>query len=415
MRNDSPVDHVAFVSLHLEPESRGPTYSYVGVEWKGVSTDVLFEDCYINGYATNMVLQATSGAAHHNIVVRRCVIVDAYSTTSHSQGIYADRVEGLLIEECVFDRNGWNPDVPGAEQTIYNHSMYLTTDCRDITVRGNISSDASSHGLKFQPQGGSHTVADNLVVRCGIGLQLGGGAIEPENEGIEVTATGNVIIEGRSINGVPKAHGMNANNLVGGLFAGNIVAHKLEDSARYGFRIADPVGEAAGVGVQNLTFRDNIIYNWRAGSDGSDGAIRIRAPGAAQVYSNILIEDNIVQEPNAQPGAPLVKTYGLPQTVLEFSGNTYYSSNPSGTWFLVDDVSLSFSAWQSQAGDTGAQALQVQFVDPNRTTSTYAEILGLNGTHEAFIAEARLQSRTNWRQEFTAAAVITYIRAGFEQ
>ena len=56
---------------------------------------------------------------------------------------------------------------------------------------------------------------------------------------------------------------------------------------------------------------------------------------------------------------------------------------------------------------------QVRFVDPTRTAATWHRKLGKEGTREAFLAEAHKQSKHNWRPEYTAKAVIAYIREGF--
>ncbi|MFN7613984.1 MAG: hypothetical protein ACK5P8_02190, partial [Phycisphaerae bacterium] len=53
------------------------------------------------------------------------------------------------------------------------------------------------------------------------------------------------------------------------------------------------------------------------------------------------------------------------------------------------------------------------FPDPSRTMASYAASIGLEPSLEAFLAEARKQSRNNWRPELTAAAVNRYIREGF--
>ena len=53
------------------------------------------------------------------------------------------------------------------------------------------------------------------------------------------------------------------------------------------------------------------------------------------------------------------------------------------------------------------------YVDPNRSVGSYNASLGGVGTTAAFLAEARKQSRDNWRPQYTAAAVNSYIRAGF--
>ncbi len=54
------------------------------------------------------------------------------------------------------------------------------------------------------------------------------------------------------------------------------------------------------------------------------------------------------------------------------------------------------------------------FTDPDRFLETYLETLGQAPTLGAFLAEARQQSRANWRPEYSARAVNEYIREGFD-
>ena len=53
------------------------------------------------------------------------------------------------------------------------------------------------------------------------------------------------------------------------------------------------------------------------------------------------------------------------------------------------------------------------FPDPERDLESYLSSIGETATLEAFLAEARKQSRANWRPELTAQAVNDYIREGF--
>jgi hypothetical protein len=53
------------------------------------------------------------------------------------------------------------------------------------------------------------------------------------------------------------------------------------------------------------------------------------------------------------------------------------------------------------------------YPDPNRTVGTYNASLGGSPTLLGFLAEARKQSKDNWRPQYTAEAVNIYIRAGF--
>jgi hypothetical protein len=54
------------------------------------------------------------------------------------------------------------------------------------------------------------------------------------------------------------------------------------------------------------------------------------------------------------------------------------------------------------------------FKDPDRTLASYNASLGGDESFEAFAAEIRKQSKTNWRQQYAADAVIQYFRDGFE-
>jgi hypothetical protein len=53
-------------------------------------------------------------------------------------------------------------------------------------------------------------------------------------------------------------------------------------------------------------------------------------------------------------------------------------------------------------------------VDGNRTVESDMASLGEEATLEAFITEAKAQSRQNWRPAYTAAAVNDYVRQGYE-
>jgi hypothetical protein len=80
------------------------------------------------------------------------VITDAFTVTeAHAQGIYVDGVDGLLIEQCLFDHNGWNPAVPGAVATIYRHNVYLQGNTSNMIVRGNIIAAAVRTACRRAP------------------------------------------------------------------------------------------------------------------------------------------------------------------------------------------------------------------------------------------------------------------------
>jgi hypothetical protein len=61
----------------------------------------------------------------------------------------------------------------------------------------------------------------------------------------------------------------------------------------------------------------------------------------------------------------------------------------------------------------GGQSTAISFPSPDRTLGTYAGSITLPSTFEAFINEARMQSRANWNRDVTAFRVINYVRDGF--
>ena len=109
-------------------------------------SNYLIEDCCFQGYHTNVVIMgAGSTGRFSNVRIRRNVIIDAYTTdNSHSQGMFLHAIDGLLIDENVFDHNGWNETVSGAGGTIFRHSIYVQFGSTGVVVQRNIISIAPS-------------------------------------------------------------------------------------------------------------------------------------------------------------------------------------------------------------------------------------------------------------------------------
>ena len=64
------------------------------------SSDILIEDCMIERFENNVLMQIADQQYGRlsNIRIRRSVIVDAFCTAGHSQGIMAGETDGLLLE-----------------------------------------------------------------------------------------------------------------------------------------------------------------------------------------------------------------------------------------------------------------------------------------------------------------------------
>jgi hypothetical protein len=131
--------YIIIADQHFEPSGRSdPSSSPNGVIWQGSTSGLLIEGCRFLGYATNLLFESVEPVGSpviDNVTIRRNVIADAWSNLSHSQGIYTMQVLNFLIEENVFDHNGWNEAISGAEATVFNRSMYLNYSPL-MTVRG---------------------------------------------------------------------------------------------------------------------------------------------------------------------------------------------------------------------------------------------------------------------------------------
>jgi hypothetical protein len=329
--NNSNGDDLALVGIEFSAYMRDPNssnFANSGAEIEALYlfnpiTWFLMEDCKFSFYTIDVAIFDPDGTSS-NVIIRRNIFADTYGTKTHAQGLYVDRVSsGLVIEENLFDHNGWNASVPGAEATIFNHNLYLQTNNGPVTVRGNIFANAASHGAQVRPGG---FVTDNLFVANPLGLLIGNATSRVSDN---VILEGNDIVSAQGV--MPRAFGIDVNPGSGSILVGNNIISNEASEKVHGR------GISVAAGTSEVTVTNNTIYKW--GSPITDrGAGNITSPNAIN--------------------------------------------------------------------ETG-------YPDPGRTVETYNATLGGSPSLSAFLAEARKQSKDNWRPQFTAHAVNNYIRAGF--
>lgn len=212
---------------------------------------LLIEDCKFGFYRSNLSIQGASSQA--NVMLRRSIITDAYSVNSHSQGIYVDGgMQGMLIEENLFDHNGWHADIEGT-RTKFNHNVYYQGEQGPVIYRGNISARASATGIQGR-SGGIGT--DNLFVANPLtGYFSGNGATAGQSNDWD----SNVVLHGIGASGIADGWGLHINNKAhGSKMRSNIVAHYAGGgTAGFGYRVG---GEVAS---DNVELTDNILYKWQ--------------------------------------------------------------------------------------------------------------------------------------------------------
>jgi hypothetical protein len=418
----SRIDHlviqgIRFAATARDPDSPdfngGATHNVsIGVQFFASMSDLLMEDCQVSHFGTNVSFLDWRGT-QSNVRLRRNVIVDAYSDGSaHSQGLFADGVHGLLLEENVFDHNGWNARVAGAAATIYNHDAYLTSSTRDVVVRGNIFANAGSHGLQARSGG---DVEDNLFIADPIGMSYGlvRGDGSPAGGGVSGVVNGNVFLGLRDISGITRGTGIEianirpdgptiiSNNIFSNV-AGNGVAWQSGGFAAISLAVGSGVDDASlAVGVNDLTIQGNIVYRWQQGlSMQSD-----MRPGASGTsgYHHLVVKQNEFSKILDNPVISHPAEFNGGQE--RWSGNLYDGGDAESKMLRVAGRSLTVDAWSENAA--GDRAASLKYAAPDRSLASYA-----GGDAGAFIASLRATSSTTAGP--AAAVVVNYFREGFQ-
>jgi hypothetical protein len=94
------------------------------------------------------------------------------------------------------------------------------------------------------------------------------------------------------------------------------------------------------------------------------------------------------------------------------TNNFFFSIAAPGAWMRAGS-NLSLGQWKTIVHDLSSVGQQFNFPDPTRTIASYHASIGGFPALENFMIQARQQSRSYWRPQYTAAAVNDYIRAGF--
>ena len=220
-----------------------------GISWAG-GGNILIEDCQFSYFDTNIVIQCTDGPSITNVAIRRNIVTDSYCTVGHSQGAFLAGIDGLLLEENVFDRNGWNTAVMGpvTSEGQFNHNVYEQATCTGtIIVRGNISANTTDNDLMIRSGG---TIVNNLCINGQNGIIVGNA-----DDTFPVSEAGTLI----------------AGNLVTGCPGQAAIISSSSTSFGWGATITDNVilhAGSSGIFVMGLagnvgsSITNNVIYDW---------------------------------------------------------------------------------------------------------------------------------------------------------
>ncbi|HEX8911357.1 MAG TPA: right-handed parallel beta-helix repeat-containing protein [Humisphaera sp.] len=427
------VRHVALVGVELVADTPDTTsIRRTGFASVGGVDDFLIEDCVIRGFQDNVSLQNVY-APINGFRIRRSQILDSYGAGSsvpgqeyanRGQGLYADGVQGLLLEENLFDHNGWSGTVAGAGPNMYSHDAYLNINNTDVAVLGNTFARASGHGLQARSGG---FVRGNVFVDNPFGMSFGyvRGSTAVAG-GVSGDVTGNVFVGSRDVpwddgewalevgNTRPAATGggtVVSGNLIVGYPGSGAVGGTGGDKAALYLRItANTTSPATEAGLNDLLVTGNTVYGWAKGVELEAGFV----PGSTgrTAIGNVTVERNDVQRVTLGPAA----NHGTPADFAAdaWSNNRYDYPADASPAFLVNGVARTFDEWRFGV-EMSAEHVTVPYADPTRTAGTYDASIGGPGTVEALLAAARGQGRAAWSPQLTAAAMAGYVKAGFAE
>jgi len=203
------------------------------------------------------------------LIVRNSSFYNEYG--DHSQGIYADNVDGTTIEDSVFYANGRiggvSRDAPQSSggASIFNHPIYMQDNTRNTLVRRNVFLDTATDGGNLK---GGGTYTQNLVIRCANAFSFGGGndySVDSPN-GVVIQGAYNAVIGSNIVNSTSGAVGWGihtSNGMQGSSAIHHNVLAMNTQSTGYALMADTSPDITYGVALPNYTsFHDNVSYKW---------------------------------------------------------------------------------------------------------------------------------------------------------
>ena len=354
-----------------------------------------------------------------DVVIRRNTIRNSYSEDNHSQGIYAFRAS-VLLEENIFDHNGWyKPQVDAGndkdqgQATMFNHNTYFSESFNSKFIR-NIFLRSSSIQNKWTANSDSDSnidsikahdlwMEDNLYVGGEVGISAGGNTDYDTGPRWEnITIINNVMLAIGRDQPTNRTLGWNidATDWDGGLICGNYLLHS--DNPQ----VTNLSGIRLSGHSNDVTITKNTIHGLIAQNPGSKtGAISVDA----EVKENITISENNIQLVDSNMRVLVADQLNS----VVFEGNKYFSSLEQNELFSSVGFSYDIDTWRQISGDINSTVVRDQFLEPRRTFETYLSSIGLPKSIDNFIGLAANQSRGSWDRNFTAQAVLEYIREAY--
>jgi hypothetical protein len=367
----------------------------------------LIEDCAVlDGLNTGVVIQTREESPMDYFAFRRNLIAGRYrdnpNTVGHVQGIYTDHISNLLLEENVFDKNGWAVDESiDSGHDLRSHNTYIMarpeTKC---IMRYNISSRGRSHGFVM---GSGGLLYGNLTVQDAIAIQMS----KEETwvpDGLSGTIEKNVVLNPRDISSKDeRGWGMVIVNANGIVVEDNILGNNRTAGYPVAISVQANVRSTTQMYVKDVTFKENIIHNF----DGYDGMFVL-------VHEYPLISDiKLIGNRIHHDSDDILLLFRSPasELVTESRDNLFYSGK-ADEWFRDNGEYLDLSAMMSRIGDTTSKEEQTTPTGSYHLMDYLASV-GETATLDSFYTHIRAQRRGDWDSKYTAKEIVNFVRSKF--
>lgn len=387
---------VAIVDIDAEPAVRGGSNT-CAVMILGHWSHVLIEGCSFIGWPGNIVIQdiEQTHITMDDIKIRRNVIADSYDTGSgHSQGIFFRDCSNWVIEGNIIDNNARN------KADIFCHNVYINEGCGAGVFNANISARACSHGVQQRPGG---YMDGNLFLANPINAYQGKSAYVPVPTNY---FRYNVVLDSRDISMPtnPRAVGVELGDADTIICEYNVIAHQ---------KTANGLYSTYGLALEPInagSIKGNVVYNWGGNPESCNGVGLGFYNGGT---GNVTVTGNKIWMGTR---GQVISHQSAWSSRFAYSGNRYYSTNAANNcgYSAFDVASGSggdFNFWVARTGDSGSSYGAPPTVDA--TIDAYMTSLSTPGNLDAFMVEARKQSKQNWRAAYTPEVVNAWVRGRF--
>jgi hypothetical protein len=427
--NFDDADFSAVIGIHFVASKRNPSsadfagfddvpaisgFNALGGYGNSITQGILIEDCHFDWFKGNVIQSSldNGGEVLTEIIVRRNIITNNYSTDSHSQGLYTSHVS-MLLEENIFDHNGWYKQGSNNAQeegmaTMFNHDTYFT-DTRNTIFRRNLFLRASSIGTKFTANSSGTTdevnawnilLDNNLYIEGEIAISMGGNTDLDDGPRWE-----NIYIVNNVIMHVGRTQPTNR-TLGWGIGVDDWDTGLVQDNIITSWGDADTLTNNWAILSQGHT--SDVQYTGNIINDVYSGQSLVQFQDGS-IQEGITFNDNVI---NTNDEAPLL--YYSPLSTSNFYDNYFYSKNADDKWFYYsEDGYISFEEYKTHSGDTSSVCEQITYANSDCTIETYLDSIGLDTDMDAFVEALVLQSKYNWESDLLAETINDYVRDCF--